>query len=281
MMAVFGRWRFLGWHGRDQGKEQLAFRPPGEVPSRGAAATAWYFLVMGLLFLLQSSWASVQHYRAEIAGFFGVDLARICRSPRANVAPPARDLLGRGVVSGRRHLHRPDDRARRAEGALARLRAPRGVAIVVFGSLAGEYAGIFGWTGDLWEWFGNQGFEYLDLGRFWQVLLSVGLALWVVILFRVLRTRLHQEHKGNMPWMFFYAALAIPAFYAVGLLAQTGSHVTTAEYWRWWVVHLWVEDFLELLRRSSWLHLRAPRRRARAGRPRSSTSTSSSTRSAA
>jgi len=250
MMAVFGRWRFLGWHGRDQGKEQLAFRPPGEVPLTPAQrATAWYFLVMGLLFLLQSLLGgSVQHYRAEIAGFFGVDLARILPFNLARtwhlqlaifwvaasylaagifIAP----MIARGEPKGQHWL---------AYGLLG------AVAIVVFGSLAGEYAGIFGWAGDLWEWFGNQGFEYLDLGRFWQVLLSVGLALWVVILFRVLRTRLYQEHKGNMPWMFFYAALAIPAFYAVGLLAQTGSHVTTAEYWRWWVVHLWVEDFLEL-----------------------------------
>jgi nitric oxide reductase subunit B len=51
---------------------------------------------------------------------------------------------------------------------------------------------------------------------------------------------------GNMPWLFFYAALSIPAFYAVGLLAQPATHFTTADFWRFWVVHLWVEDFLEL-----------------------------------
>jgi nitric oxide reductase subunit B len=49
-----------------------------------------------------------------------------------------------------------------------------------------------------------------------------------------------------MPWLFFLAALAIPAFYAVGLIAQTGQHFTVNEFWRFWVVHLWVEDFLEL-----------------------------------
>ena len=51
---------------------------------------------------------------------------------------------------------------------------------------------------------------------------------------------------GNMPWLFFYAALAIPAFYGIGLLAHPGSHFTTTDFWRFWVVHLWVEDFLEL-----------------------------------
>jgi regulator of protease activity HflC (stomatin/prohibitin superfamily) len=63
---------------------------------------------------------------------------------------------------------------------------------------------------------------------------------------RVLRRRLATEHPGNMPWLFFLAACAIPAFYAVGLIARTGDNFTTTEFWRFWVVHLWVEDFLEL-----------------------------------
>ena len=66
------------------------------------------------------------------------------------------------------------------------------------------------------------------------------------MLYRVMRSRLKTEHKGNMPWLFFFAALAIPAFYAVGLLARSDTHFTTADFWRFWVVHLWVEDFLEL-----------------------------------
>jgi nitric oxide reductase subunit B len=95
-------------------------------------------------------------------------------------------------------------------------------------------------------WFGDQGFEYLDLGRFWQVLLAAGLFCWVTILFRGLRGRLEGESKGNLPWLFFFSALSIPAFYAVGLLAHPSAHFTTTDFWRFWVVHLWVEDFLEL-----------------------------------
>ena len=49
-----------------------------------------------------------------------------------------------------------------------------------------------------------------------------------------------------MPWLFLFSALSIPAFYAVGLLAQPDNHFTTTDFWRFWVVHLWVEDFLEL-----------------------------------
>ena len=73
-------------------------------------------------------------------------------------------------------------------------------------------------------WFGNQGFTFLDLGRFWQMLLTAGLFFWVVILFRGLSERIAgAEFAGNMPWLFFFAALSIPAFYAVGLLVQTDS----------------------------------------------------------
>ena len=49
-----------------------------------------------------------------------------------------------------------------------------------------------------------------------------------------------------MPWLLFYAALAIPAFYAVGLLASRRDGFVVTDFWRFWVVHLWVEDFLEL-----------------------------------
>jgi nitric oxide reductase subunit B len=118
--------------------------------------------------------------------------------------------------------------------------------LVVVGSMLGEWAGILGWNTPLWAWFGDQGFEYLDLGRFWQVLLTIGLFFWVAIIYRGIRGRLRREHMGNLPWLFFFAALAIPAFYAVGLLAQPEDNFTTTDFWRFWVVHLWVEDFLEL-----------------------------------
>ena len=74
----------------------------------------------------------------------------------------------------------------------------------------------------------------------------MGLVLWCVIVFRGLRPTLQVEHLGNLPYLFFYSALSIPLFYAVGLLAQTRTDFAIADFWRFWVVHLWVEDFLEL-----------------------------------
>jgi len=120
--------------------------------------------------------------------------------------------------------------------------------VVVLGSLAGEglsYHGFFGSKGPWW-WVGAQGWEYLDLGRLWQILLTIGMVLWLVIVVRGLWQSLPGEHPGNLPWLFIYSTLSIPLFYAVGLVFRQGSNFTVIDFWRFWVVHLWVEDFLEL-----------------------------------
>src|ERR1035437_8179601 len=248
LLAAFGRWNFLGWHGREE--QRILFRPPDEVMLTPAQRScAWFFFVMALLFFLQTLLGgATQHYRAELSDFFGFDLGRvlpfnIARTWHLQLAIfwVATSFLAAGIflvpmITGRE----PRGQSWLSYSLLGAL------AVVVFGSLAGEYAGISGWIQNGWSWFGNQGFEYLDLGRFWQILLTIGLFFWVVILLRGLRGRLRMEHMGNMPWLFFFSSLAIPAFYAVGLLARTDSNFTTTDFWRFWVVHLWVEDFLEL-----------------------------------
>jgi nitric oxide reductase subunit B len=119
--------------------------------------------------------------------------------------------------------------------------------VVVVGSLLGEAASYHGLLqGDHRPLFGAQGWEYLDLGRFWQVLLVLGMVLWLVIVYRGLRNRLAGDSFGNLPYLFFYSALSIPLFYAVGLACRSQSNFAVGDFWRFWVVHLWVEDFLEL-----------------------------------
>lgn len=250
LFAAFGRWgRRLGWHGREQAK--LKFRAPGDVTlTPGQRATAWFFFVMAALFVLQTIvGAAAQHYRADITSFFGFDLAKwmpfnLLRTWHVQLALfwVATSFVAAGIflapLISRREPKHQGKLAYALLGALA---------VVVFGTLIGSVLGVHGiLQGSVNNWFGLQGFEYLDLARIFQVLLTAGLFIWVYMLFRVLRRRLKGEHKGNMPWMFFLAACAIPAFYAVGLLARSGDNFTTTEFWRFWVVHLWVEDFLEL-----------------------------------
>ena len=250
LFGAFGRWgRLLGWHGREQAT--LSFRAPGDVALTPAQrATAWFFFVMAALFLIQTFvGAASQHYRAEIDNFFGFDLARwfpynLMRTWHVQLAIfwVATSFVAAGIFLAPMIARRePKHQGKLAFALLGAL------AVVVFGTLIGSYLALHGHLQNLAaNWFGLQGFEYLDLARLWQILLTVGLVVWVFMLWRVLRRRLAAEHPGNMPWLFFLAACAIPAFYAVGLIARTGDNFTTTEFWRFWVVHLWVEDFLEL-----------------------------------
>jgi nitric oxide reductase subunit B len=250
LFAAFGRWgRRLGWHGREQAT--LSFRNPGDVAlTPGQRATAWFFFVMAALFVIQTLvGAASQHYRAELTSFFGIDLATVfpynlMRTWHVQLALfwVATSFVAAGIFLAPMIARREP----RGQGKLA-FALLGALAVVVFGTLIGSLLGIHGvLEGAASNWFGLQGFEYLDLARIYQVLLTAGLFIWVFMLWRVLRTRLRGEHRGNMPWLFFMAALAIPAFYAVGLIARTGDHFTVTEFWRFWVVHLWVEDFLEL-----------------------------------
>ena len=118
------------------------------------------------------------------------------------------------------------------------------LAIVVFGSLFGELAEIHNWFSGLD--LRAQGFEYLDLGRFWQVLLIIGLCLWIVILFRGLRGRLKRGSGwGTCPGSSSWRRLrSRPSTRSA--CSPAGDPFTITDYWRFWVVHLWVEDFLEL-----------------------------------
>jgi nitric oxide reductase subunit B len=251
LFAAFGRWgQRLGWHGREQAT--LSFRAPGDVALTPAQrATAWFFFVMAALFLLQTLvGAASQHYRADITSFFGINLARVfpynlMRTWHVQLAIfwVATSFVAAGIFLAPMVARRePKHQEKLALGLLGAL------AVVVFGTLIGSYLSIHDVLKNvsLTNWVGLQGFEYLDLARLWQVLLTIGLFGWVFMLWRVLRRRLAREHPGNMPWLFFLAACAIPAFYAVGLIARTGDNFTTTEFWRFWVVHLWVEDFLEL-----------------------------------
>ncbi len=249
LFAAYGRWSAkIGWHSNET--PALSFSQPGEVQITPAQrATAWFFFVVAGMFVAQVFLgAAIEHYRADLTSFFGIDLARIlpfnlARTWHVQLALlwTAAAFLAAAIflvpfISGRE----PRRQNLLAYGLLGAL------VIVVLGSFTGEALSIFGVEWAKGSIFFDQQWEYIDLPRFWQGLLVVGLFMWVAILYRGMRARLKLESRGNLPWLFLYAALAIPGFYAVGMLAKPETQLTVAEFWRFWVVHLWVEDFLEL-----------------------------------
>ncbi len=120
--------------------------------------------------------------------------------------------------------------------------------VIVVGSLAGQWMGVMQKLGLIENfWFGHQGYEYVDLGRFWQAFLLIGLFLWLFLMGRALWPALKKGSENrHLLVLFLIASIAIAVFYAAGLMWGRQTHLAIAEYWRWWVVHLWVEGFFEV-----------------------------------
>ena len=250
-LFAFGRFRDLGWPD-DAVSRELVFRQPKDVRlTSGQRSTVWFFLVVTCLFLLQGLCGGANaHYHAEPSTFFGIDVAswfpyHLMRTWHLQLALffVATAYLAIGIFLAPMIAQREP----REQGKLAMVLFVA-LVVVVVGSLVGEtlsYRDVIKSPSTAW-WLGAQGWEYLDLGRLWQIALTAGLVLWVVIIFRGLRDKLRSQHLGSIPWLFFYAALSIPLFYGVGMLFGPKSHFAVIDFWRFWVVHLWVEDFLEI-----------------------------------
>lgn len=120
--------------------------------------------------------------------------------------------------------------------------------IIVVGSFAGQWAAVHRFIDNLTTnfWFGHQGYEYVDLGRFWQIYLTIGLFLWVALVLRGLWPVLQQKGGKSLIYLVLVSAIAIGLLYAAGLMWGQHTHIAIMEYWRWWVVHLWVEGIFEV-----------------------------------
>ncbi|MEK7353504.1 MAG: cbb3-type cytochrome c oxidase subunit I, partial [Chloroflexota bacterium] len=123
------------------------------------------------------------------------------------------------------------------------------ILVVALGSIIGELLGIRGvFPGKLWFWLGHQGWEYLELGRLWQILLFVGLIAWLVIVYRALAGKIWKggsESYGALVRFYTFSAILVVFFFGFGFFYRQGSHLTVADYWRWFVVHIWVESIFE------------------------------------
>lgn len=233
--------------------EDLPQRDPllGLQPTPSMRATLKYFWIVTALMVVQILMGVVTaHYGVEGSAFYGFPLAEylpysVTRTWHVQIGIfwIATSWLATGLfigpaVSG----HEPKGQVYGVHFLFIAL------LVIVVGSLAGQWMGVMQKLGyEANFWFGHQGYEYVDLGRFWQAFLLIGLFLWLGLMARAIWPAFRsQQESRHLLTMFMISSAAIAGFYAAGLMWGRQTNLAVAEYWRWWVVHLWVEGFFEV-----------------------------------
>jgi len=214
-------------------------------------ATAKYFFVVTALFFTQVLLGIVTaHYAVEGQGLYGLPLAEyfpyaVTRTWHTQLAVLwiATAWLATGLyVAPLLGGHEPKYQRLGVNFLFVSL------LIIVVGSFAGEWMAINRQLGEGTTnyWFGHQGYEYLDLGRFWQIYLFIGLLLWTALVLRGLWPALQQKGGRSLSFLVVISTISIGLLFGTGLLYGQHAHISVMEYWRWWVVHLWVEGIFEV-----------------------------------
>lgn len=119
--------------------------------------------------------------------------------------------------------------------------------VLVVGSFAGTYLGVAHQIPATWNFLlGHQGYEYIELGRIWQWIEYIGILFWLVLMIRSIIGAFKQKGDKNLIAAFIFSVIMVGIFYGPGLFYGEHSHLAIMEYWRWWVIHLWVEGFFEV-----------------------------------
>lgn len=220
-------------------------------PSPSMAATLKYFWVVIALIVVQILIGVVTaHYSVEGSAFYGIPIDQflpysVARTWHVQLAIfwiatawLATGLFLAPAVSG----HEPKFQRLGVNFLFIAL------LIIVVGSLAGQWLGVNQSLDYVTNfWLGHQGWEFVDLGRFWQLFLTVGLFLWLIMMFRAILPVFKKPNENRSLLLLFVISIAaIPIFYVPGLMWGSQSHYAMVEYFRWWVVHLWVEGFFEV-----------------------------------
>ena len=246
----------LGWYHathKDEAPTTLPARDPlaAVVVTPSMRATAKYFWVVIALFLTQILLgAFTAHYQVEGHDFYGIALAEVLpysltRTWHTQLAVLwiATAWLGMGLYIGPAISGHEPKFQRLGVNVLWVC-----LLIIVVGSFAGQWFAVMQKLGLANNfWFGHQGFEYVDLGRFWQWFLFLGLLIWLTLVGRCLVPAIRRGGEAkSITTLLFLSTVAIGLFYGAGLMWGEHTHLSMVEYWRWWVVHLWVEGFFEV-----------------------------------
>jgi nitric oxide reductase subunit B len=214
------------------------------------ATLKYFYTVLGLLLLQMGMGMITAHYGVEGDSFYGIPLAKylpysVARTwhQQLGIFWIATAWLAAGLYIG------PAVSGAEPKGQRLGVNVLFGaLLVVVLGSMAGQWMSIMHYMPDAyWFYFGHSGYEYIDLGRFFQLALFVGLVLWLFLMVRSLLPALkRKDEQKPILTLFLISSAAITMFYAAALVYQKHTNLAVAEYWRWWVVHLWVEGFFEV-----------------------------------
>jgi len=228
--------------------DEIALTPSQRAATRFLPVAAGLFLGQVLLGGL------LAHYYVERAGFFGVEeifgVHVLQILPFAMAKTFHLDLgilwiatlwLGAGLfVPPLLTGHEPDRQRTFVHVLLVAL------VVAAVGGLAGIWLGANGYIdGELWWIIGNEGLEYLEVGRLWQVGLLAGFVIWTVLVARGFRPLLEREERYGLAHMIIYAGGSIGLLFVAGMFYTPETNIVMTEFWRWWVVHMWVEGAFE------------------------------------
>ncbi len=238
-------------------REEAPSEVPGDdpllalTPTPSMRAVPKYFWVVAALIVVQVGLGAVTaHYGVEGAGFYGFPLAEILPyavtrtwHTQLGIFWIATAWLATGLFMGPAVSGYEPQFQRLGVNVLFVC-----LLIIVVGSMAGQWFAVQQRLGYVTNfWFGHQGYEYVDLGRFWQIFLLAGLFLWLFLMGRAMWPAIRKPtEQRHLLALFLIASAAIALFYGAGLMWGRQTNLAIAEYWRWWVVHLWVEGFFEV-----------------------------------
>lgn len=118
--------------------------------------------------------------------------------------------------------------------------------LLVAGSFAGILLGPKGLLGQYWYWLGHQGWEYVEIGKLWQVMLGVVFIIWAITLYRGIKPVMKLKQPWALPNWLVYATFSIIVLLISGFIATPRTNFVIADFWRWMVVHMWAEAFFEV-----------------------------------
>lgn len=118
--------------------------------------------------------------------------------------------------------------------------------VLVGGSFVGMFLGPHGLLAKTWFWFGHQGWEYVEIGKVWQIILGVVFIIWAITIYRGIKPVMKIGQPWSLPNWLVYSTFSIILLLISGFIATPTTNFVIADFWRWMVVHMWAEAFFEV-----------------------------------